>query len=52
MDAIKRYANVISFQDSDADKAKFEKLSFDDRSSSLAKKDDNTIRNKVRISWM
>jgi hypothetical protein len=46
MDAINRYANVISFQESDSDKAKFEKLSFDDRSSSLVKNDD-TIRTKV-----
>eukprot|EP00291_Cryptomonas_curvata_P013488 CAMPEP_0172183250 /NCGR_PEP_ID=MMETSP1050-20130122/18875_1 /TAXON_ID=233186 /ORGANISM="Cryptomonas curvata, Strain CCAP979/52" /LENGTH=605 /DNA_ID=CAMNT_0012856835 /DNA_START=164 /DNA_END=1977 /DNA_ORIENTATION=- len=50
MDAIKRYANVISFQDSNSDKAKFEKLSLDDRSSSLAKKDDNTIRKKILLS--
>ncbi len=47
MDAIHRYANVISFDESESDKAKFEKLSFVDRSSVLAKKDDSTIKSKV-----
>lgn len=47
MNAIQRYANVISFHDRDSDKAKFEQLSYKDRSSVLAKKADSTIRTKV-----
>ena len=44
MNAIQRYANVLSFQDIDADKARFEKLS---SGSQASEGDGNIILKKV-----